>query len=1175
MSRVDRPLESLAGLASRLARQWWPQLAALAAACGVVATTIAGALAVGGAMQEGLRALAVERLGRIDAAVLGEDFFTAELAESLAREPGSPQQLVPAIVMPATAARADGSTAKITLLACDDPAALGFDPAAPAVQPGGLAINEPLAEAIGLEPGAAVILRLPTRSSVPADSPLGRRTGESNGRRLTVTTVLPPRGIGQFSLRPVQATAPLAVTSLAEARRILGRDEAVNVIFAVGMPPGADAAAWLRERLTPTLADYGLAFEPAGDTPPSLRLVSSRLMIPPAIAAAAAKTLPPLGGRPTLAFLANAIIPVSDDRAAEPAAGAGGRPVGIPYSTILGIDTTSLPVGGLVDESGELLALPTEDAIIIDSWVADDLAAQGRPVRVGDRLRLEFFEPETLHGRVTETSAEFTIAGIAAMQGVATARGVVPEVEGITDEDSIADWDPPFPFESARVRTTPPNDEDDRYWKAHGPTPKAFVSLATARRIAAGRFGDTTAWLVPRKNLPDPDGVAASLAAAIPSEAAGLRVVPLRAEAVAASSGSTPFGSLFLALSSFVVVAGLLLVWLLFSLLVAARAKDLGILSAIGFSPRRTAAVLALVGGVAAVVGVAAGTLLGGPWAAAMLGLLGRAWTTSVAAGSAGVFTASTHAAWPLLAGGTASLAISLAAVFWAARRAGRRSPLSLLRGNASGGCTRHGEGSGGAAVVLPQARSRRRWRAWALAAAGLAAAVATAAIGRGATPQSAVGLFFAAGFAGLTGLLTCVWLWLSAAPDRGAARTLLGLARRNLGFAPGRAFSVAAIVAVASFLIVAVSSFAQRPPSDPGDRSSPTGGWTEIVAFGAATGVDPADPATRAELGLSSDQQALIAACEIARLRSTGGDDAACTNLYATLRPTVIGVGPGFIDRGGFSFVDHAPLPAAEAANPWNLLRGSIPAADDSRDEPRGIPAILDQATAQWGLKLGGVGAEFTLADDAGRPVRFVIVGLLEPSILQGFVIVAEAAFERIFPDRSGYGMALVDAGDVPAAKRARVPGALAAAWADAGVSFTPAVKRLASLLAVQNTFLAGFQSLGTLGLLLGTAGVAAVQLQGMFERLGSLALLRAVGFTLARVRRLLVLETLLMVGLGLAVGTAAAVLAVAPALASGQARVPLAWIVITSGLALATAGIASAVAVTQAVIPTRPRAE
>ena len=308
------------------------------------------------------------------------------------------------------------------------------------------------------------------------------------------------------------------------------------------------------------------------------------------------------------------------------------------------------------------------------------------------------------------------------------------------------------------------------------------------------------------------------------------------------------------------------------------------------------------------------------------------------------------------------------------------------------------------------------------------------------------------------------------------------------------------------------------------------------------------------------------MADCQIARLRSSGGDDAACTNLYATLRPTVLGVGPSFIARGGFRFLAHLPLPPGES-NPWTLL--TMVAAD----EP--VPVILDQATAQWGLKLGGVGSEFTLPDDAGQAARFRIVGLLEPGILQGFVIAGERGFEQTFPERSGYAMALIDATAVPAANRGDVAEAVTAAWADAGVAITSASQRLASLQAVQNTFLSGFQALAALGMLLGTAGVAAVQLQGMLERLGTLAVLRAVGFTLARVRRLLALETILMVAIGLSVGTTAAVVAVSPALVSGEAELPLAWIAITSAVSLAAAVAAATIVTFRAVIPIRPRSD
>ena len=391
--------------------------------------------------------------------------------------------------------------------------------------------------------------------------------------------------------------------------------------------------------------------------------------------------------------------------------------------------------------------------------------------------------------------------------------------------------------------------------------------------------------------------------------------------------------------------------------------------------------------------------------------------------------------------------------------------------------------------------------------------------------------------------------------------RSLGELAARSADARPARAVSIAAIVACGQFLVAAVSAFAVRPPLDPLDRSSPTGGWTTIAGFGEPTSVDPVDPERRGSLGLSDAEERALAACEIVRLRATSGDDASCTNLYAAPRPIVVGVGRDFIDRGGFRFSAQA----GPAKNPWRLLAGRT-----SDGGP--VPAVLDEATARWGLRLGGVGGRFPIVDEAGAAVECEIVGLLAPGILQGRVIVAEDEFERLFPSQSGYRLALVDASRVAPIDRAAVAAGLRAAWADAGVSLESTSDRIGRLMAVQDTFLAGFQALGALGLLLGTAGVAAVMLQGVAERRGTLAVLRAVGFTLARVRLLVVLECLWPVAVGLAAGTAAAMLAVWPAIADGGAAVPVGWIAATCGLTLAVAATAAWLAVTRTLIPERP---
>ena len=1142
-----RPVRSAGALARRLARQWWPQVASLAAACGVVTATIVGALGVGDGVQRGLETLAVERLGGIDAAVLGADLFTDRLAAQAASlvQRAEPSALaVPAIVTEVTVeAAASGRPTRATLLACDDVAGLGFSgtPTA-ATRPGGdgLLLNAPLAAAIGARAGDPVVLRIPQRSAVPSDSPLGRRDPTSAGRRLRVAEVLPDEGLGRFSLRPAQETAPLVVTPLATARTMLRRDGVANTVFLVGTGPTSSTAGW--GQLRPTLDDYGLtwAAEPPGGR--SFRLTSRRLILAPEIDQVAADVLAPLGGRRSLAFLAVSLAP---------------RPVGaepvhasVPYSTVLGIDSTSLPVGDLVDAAGALLPPPKPGEIIVDQWLADDLASQGRPIALGDEIDVRCFLPETLHGRVEETTATFRISGIAAMRGAAVARDLVPDVEGITDEESIADWDPPFPFDQSKVRTTPPHDEDDRYWKAYRATPKAFVSLADAERLAGSRFGRSTAWHLPAGSGLDAEALRGQLEQALRPEALGIRVVPLRAEALAASRGSTPFGSLFLALSSFVVVAGLVLIWLLFRLLVAARRHDIGLLAAVGWSPSRLTRLLLGVGAAAAVIGAGLGLLIGPAWAATLRWALARAWTRDVAGGAAAVFTSSAFALQPLFFGTAAALVTSLAALAAAAWRAGHQPPLALLRGRDDPAMPRLG----------------RRATLFAALTAMLASVV-IAALGTRATPATAVAAFFVSGIASLAGMLACLKLWLIGGSRLRPIRTLAGLARRGLAHRPSRPLAVATIVGVAQFLIVAVSAFALRPPIDLGDRRSPTGGWTTIATFGEPTSLNPLDPVIRERLGLPSRGADAVAACDITLVRTSGGDDASCTNLYAAIRPTVIGVGSDFITRGGFRFVAHAdPQDGAIAANPWRLL--------DREPAGGAVPVVLDQATAQWALRIGGVGSRFSVTGDDGNAIPCEVVGLIDGGILQGFVITSDRHFSRMFPTRSGYGLALVDDTRVDPGVRAELVPTLRRAWADAGCSFTAAVDRLRRLQAVQNTFLGGFQALAALGLLLGTAGVAAVQAQGLLERLDTLAVLKAIGFRPATLRRLIVGETLTTVGLGLAAGSVAGCLAVAPLLAGGTGRVPLAWMTVAGGLALASAAAASLLSCRGQAIPERPRA-
>ena len=1148
--RGSTGVATLPGLARRLVIAWWRQLAAVAAACGIVAATIAGAIGVGERLRGGLASLAVSRLGGIEAAVVAEGFFGPPLVDRLATAVGEAGSVVPAILIEVTVDRTGEpgrprASAPARLLACDDPAALGFA-GVPGPRDEGVLLNRVVAESLAAVAGDTVVVRVPQPSMVPADSPLGRRTLRSRAARVRVDAVLPDEGLGRFAIRPGQVTGPLVVSTRDLAEKLLGEvgpleGHIANLALAVPRQPGPSGrlAERLRAGLEPTLADYGLRLEPVGDGS-VVRLTSDRLVIPPEADRAAEALLTPFGGRPSLVFLANAMRPLP----AEPAAS-------IPYSTVAGIPEGSWPSGGLVDDAGEPLQPPGPGEIIIDRWMADDLAEQGRPVGPGDWLRLEWFLPETLHGRVSESAERLRVSGIAAMRGLAVARDLVPEVKGVTDEASIADWDPPFPFDASRVRSTPPFDQDDRYWKTYAATPKAFVGIATARRLAASRFGQTTAWHLPRDSIDDLESLRADLAAAIRPQAMGLAVVPLREAALAASSGSTPFGGLFIALSMFLVAAGLLLLWLLMSLLVTTHVDEIGTLAAVGFGPRRLSALLTLVAAVAAAGGVLLGVAVGPTWSAVLLGLLGEAWDRSVAGGSAVAFGGNLQPGWSLVAGGLAALVITLLAVATACRRFASRPPGRLFAAD--------GE------PCRPAAARRLR------IASGLAViGAAVAALVGSRLEGFAVAAFMLAGTLAITGGLGFVRASLAGGglvSAAGPPQSLAGLAVRGLKHRPKRAFLVVAIVAVASFLVLAVSSFSLAVPDDLDVVSGPTGGWDLLVSFGHPTGLDPQDPAAAAAVGLDEKQRRLLERCTIVRLRSSGGSSADCTNLYATAEPRVLGLPSRWIDRGGFSFTDHRPLPAGET-NPWRLLEaGSMPSTDDG-PQSGPIPVVLDEATATWALRLGGVGSRFTIDDDAGDPVELEIVGLLEAGILQGELLVSEENFERIFPGRSGYALAMIESPDEPRA----VADAVRAAWIEEGTTLEWAADRLRSLFAVQNIFLAAFQALGGLGLLLGTAGVSAVAAEGVFERRAAFAVMRAVGFALSRIRRLVVLEVLAMVAVGLAVGSAAGLLAIWPTLIAGRGTLPLGWLAAEAAVVLATAAAAGSLAVRLAGIPSRP---
>ena len=313
-----------------------------------------------------------------------------------------------------------------------------------------------------------------------------------------------------------------------------------------------------------------------------------------------------------------------------------------------------------------------------------------------------------------------------------------------------------------------------------------------------------------------------------------------------------------------------------------------------------------------------------------------------------------------------------------------------------------------------------------------------------------------------------------------------------------------------------------------------------------------------RTDLGFSAEDNDVAASrCTIMPFRVETGDDASCLNLYQPTRPRVLGVPAALVERGGFAWAASAATTDAERQNPWLLL--DKPLAPDADGTPV-IPAVLDFNTAEYSLHKGKIGNRIEMTDDLGRPVQLEIVGLLQNSIFQGDVLIGERAFLAHFPDTSGYRFFLVDTDGVAAD---RVRQILESRLSDFGFDAETSADRLAGFFAVQNTYLSTFQSLGGLGLLLGTLGLATVQLRSVLERRGELALLRAAGFRRALVARLVMIENSLVLLAGLAVGVLAALVAVLPHWLGGGASVPWLSLLLTLALVLGVGLLAGLAAV------------
>ena len=1113
-------------LLRRSLTHYWRTNLAVIAGVGVAVSVLAGAFLVGASVRASLRDLALLRLGRVDHVVTSGLFFREALADELLASGALEAAATDAVPMIAlegfathqeTGSRAGG----VQVYGVDDRFWVfhGLE-AGRGPEPGAVLVSLGLARELGAVADDTLLVRVQKPSAIPLGSLHGRRDDLGRTMRLRIQQVLASDDLGEFSFRPQQGLSRAVFVPLGRMQRDLGLDRQANTIL---LGTGGDdtfaedtsatvAAIETALRGQTRLDDVGVRVRVL-EGPGALVVESAAGLLRDDTVAAARSAAAAAGmaTQPILTYLANEIR--FGDRLT-------------PYPLLTALDLEALDADDVdlgVTDNGP-------PPIVLNSWTADDL--QAAP---GDVISVQYYVWEDA-GALLREEAEFQVAGVVPLEGPGADRDFAPEYPGITEATDVSDWDPPFPIDLDLVR---PKDED--YWDEYRTAAKGFLPLAAGQALWRSRWGQVTSLRVVPAAGP-PEAVAetyrAALRSALDPLKAGFVVYPARGLALEAAAGVTDFGEYFTYFSFFLVVSALLLASLFFRLGVEQRLTEIGALRALGFDQTRVRRLFWAEGSVLSF----AGSLLGVAGAVGYAGLIMwglRTWWVDAVGTTLLTLHVSVVALGAGVAGGMLAAVVSIA---WTLRGVAAATPRALISGALPDAAGRRGE------VGRVAGLARR-----APAALGLAGATVLAATVAGFVGDTAG--FFGAGLLLLAALLTLAWVLLGQHDRQGvAAPTVWSVSRvglRNATARPGRSVLCITLIAFAAFIIVAVDAFHKEGGEATADSSSGTGGYPLLAESLLPIVLDLSSEDGRAELGVSAFDDEVFAAAAYARFRVRPGEDTSCLNLYQAKDPRLLAPDGAFVAEGRFGFGRTMADTEAEAANPWLLL--------DRVFDDGAVPAIADATSLAYALHLS-VGDDFILNRDSDNPTRLRIVAALTDSIFQRELIIGEQHFVRLFPAHEGYRFFLVDA---PVDQTAAVTAALEDRLADYGFDVTSAPEQLAAFHRVENTYLATFQTLGALGLLLGTLGLGTVLLRNVLERRRELALLRAVGYDTGHVSLMVLVENGLLLFGGLGAGTVCALVAIAPAWIERGGQFP---IVSLGGLllAVAVAGLVSSLVAT-----------
>ena len=455
------------------------------------------------------------------------------------------------------------------------------------VDKGTVAVNDRLANYIGLKEEDDLIIRFSSITDIPADAPFSPGRESNSSVVLKTGRILDSGNSGNFSLGISQLT-PLNIfinrSDLTDARgdipginrllfdhaRSVTTEQLYNALIKVMKPEDTG----LSLRLIPSTGGY--------------ELVSDRIFIDQSQVEEIRKL--PVASFPVITYLANSISK-------------GNRST--PYSFISALDP-SLYEG-----------VPEGNGIVINEWLADDLNANK-----GDTLQVTWFSPDPAN-RLVEEKLDFIVSQVVRIENIWSDSLLMPEFPGIAGSESCTDWDAGVEINMDLIRK-----KDEDYWNKYGGTPKAFISYAKGKELWSGNFGPATS--IRFKEEVTENVIREKLKGAIDPYKSGFTISDLSEESVRAANEGVDFSTLFLGLGFFIILSALILLILVVSNFYESKKDQVMTLYSIGFANREIEKMLFIESGLIAVTGALLGVFAGGSFNKVIISALNSVWLGAV-----------------------------------------------------------------------------------------------------------------------------------------------------------------------------------------------------------------------------------------------------------------------------------------------------------------------------------------------------------------------------------------------------------------------------------------------------------------------------------------------------------------------------------------------------------------